>query len=213
MPDLDKVYTAAEQVGWKTNKDVNNGDPIGFGMGMACVYKDQRLTSASTYLVQPPPNLTIITSAHVARIILEGKRATGVLTIDDRMFSAKKEVIISAGALNTPQTLQLSGIGPSEDLTKHGIDIVHELPMVGKNLKDHVTSNVSIARRRDPSFPYQQAPQGPSPMGFFKLQRALESKEYKDLPMSVKKFLQAPTVPHYEVASVCRDLSQRHDID
>ncbi|KAF2103564.1 alcohol oxidase [Rhizodiscina lignyota] len=201
MPDIDKVYTAAEQIGWRINPDVNNGDPIGLGMGTTCIYKGQRLTSTSTYLPTPPPNLTIGTNAFVAKILLDGKRATGIITTDGRKFQARKEVIISAGALNTPQILLLSGIGPSEELNKHGIPVFHELPMVGKNLMDHCTSQMAIARKRDLSTQYHKPPQAPSPMGFFKLPRALASEEYQALPLAAKQFLQAPTEPNVEVCT------------
>jgi choline dehydrogenase-like flavoprotein len=101
--------------------------------------------------------------------------------------------------------LLLSGIGPTEELSRHGIPLFHELAMVGRNLQDHVTSPVAIARKRNhASDPLtSRVPQNPSPMGFSKLPRALCSKEYDDLPNSTKQMLQAPTVPNTEVITVC----------
>ncbi|KAI4598546.1 hypothetical protein KJ359_002957 [Pestalotiopsis sp. 9143b] len=101
LPTVKDIFKAADQVGFGVNPDVNNGNPIGVGMGMACIYKGVRVTSSSAYLSKPPGNLTIIASAHVAKIILSGKIAQGVETTDGQRFAAKKEVIVSGGAINT----------------------------------------------------------------------------------------------------------------
>jgi choline dehydrogenase-like flavoprotein len=133
------IFVAAEQTGMGTNRDVNSGDPIGMGMGTVCIYKGQRLTASSAYLSSPLPNLTVVPNSSVARILFKGKTAVGVETISSRTFYARKEVIISGGALNTPQIMMLSGIGPREELEKHRISVVHDLPTVGKNLQDHAS--------------------------------------------------------------------------
>lgn len=117
-PDISDIFVAAEQSGHRTNSDVNNGHPIGMGMGSVCISNGIRATSASAYLSHPPPNMKILPDTHVARILFEGKRATGVQTIDGRKLLTRKEVIVSGGALNTPQILMLSGVGSAEELRK-----------------------------------------------------------------------------------------------
>jgi choline dehydrogenase-like flavoprotein len=199
---IDDIFVAAEQSGLKTNPDVNSGDPIGMGMGSVCIYKNQRLTAASAYLARPPPNLSILPNSGVASIVFDGKRAVGVRTIDGRSFFAKKEVIISGGALNTPQILMLSGVGPQEELTKHGIPIVQHLPMVGRNLQDHCFSSVGVVLKRDEKSDPNEPRQSPSPMGWFKLPSVLSSQEYESLSQRLKEFLQKPTVPSFEIATV-----------
>ena len=86
-------------------------------------------------------NLTVFTEAHTTRILFEGKRATGVefrRAGRIEQIGANHEVLMAAGALQTPQLLMLSGVGPADELAKHGIGVVHELPGVGRNLHDHV---------------------------------------------------------------------------
>jgi choline dehydrogenase-like flavoprotein len=88
-------------------------------------------------------NLTVITHAHAKELTFDGKRATGVIYKkrakgEDISVSARREVLICAGALQSPQILQLSGIGDGEELRQHGIAVRHDLPGVGKNLQDHL---------------------------------------------------------------------------
>ena len=112
-------------------------------MGAACMHDGVRTTAAS-YLEHPPSNLTMKVHSPVAKILMSGSRATGVSTIAGNKFYAKFDVILSGGALNTPQLLMLSGIGPAVELKKHGISIVHDLPDIGKNLQDHCFSTATI---------------------------------------------------------------------
>lgn len=175
-------------------------------MGSVCIYKGQRLTAASAYLDNPPPNLTIVTDAAVARILFEQRTASGAQTIDGRRFYARKEVIVSGGALNTPQILMLSGVGPQEELRKHEISLIHELPMIGRNLEDHCFSCVAILMRRDEMARPDDQEQSPSPMGWFKSPSVIGSREFETLSPCLKQFLAAPTVPSFEIATVrkCR---------
>lgn len=87
---------AAEEVGLGINKDVNSGNPIGMGMGASCLYKGAR-TTATAYLKDAPQNLTVVTDAPGAKVLMDGKKAIGVKTIDGRKYYAKKEVVLSAG--------------------------------------------------------------------------------------------------------------------
>ncbi|GHE22651.1 GMC family oxidoreductase [Halomonas urumqiensis] len=105
--------------------------------------RGQRCSAAAAYLhpVMDRPNLTVITGVHARKVLVEGKRATGVLYQRGRVEGtvlARKEVIISAGALQSPQLLMLSGIGPFEHLAEHGIEVAHHAPGVGQNLQDHI---------------------------------------------------------------------------
>lgn len=203
LPDVGDVFTAAEQVGHRINQDVNNGDPIGMGMGSVCISKDVRATSASAYLSSPPSNLRIMVNAPIARVLFNQKRAIGVETIDGRQFRARKEVILSGGALNSPQLLKLSGIGPAAELKRHDIPLVHELLMVGENLQDHCFSTVGIVLKKDQNLPLGPANQSPTPMGWFKLPSVTSSTEFNELPTQVKEHIARPTVPTIEVATVC----------
>jgi choline dehydrogenase-like flavoprotein len=209
LPDVGDVFVAAEQVGHRVNQDVNNGDPIGLGMGSVCIAKDFRATSSSAYLSHPPPNLNIMVNAPIARVLFAEKRSTGVETIDGRRLVARKEVILSGGALNTPQILKLSGIGPTEELKKHGIPLVCDLPMVGENLQDHCFSTVGIVLEKDTSLPPGPETQSPTPMGWFKLPSVTTSPEFAQLPTRVQQHMQKPTVPAMELATV-RPSASRH---
>ncbi len=128
--------------------DFNTGDNEGVGLYQVTQFHDEarngeRCSAAAAYLhpVMERPNLTVITGAHATRLSLEGKRATGVHYREgkqDKHVAATREVILCGGAFNSPQLLQLSGIGRAEDITPHGIDMVHELAGVGQNLQDHL---------------------------------------------------------------------------
>jgi choline dehydrogenase-like flavoprotein len=202
IPKLGDIYTAAEQVDLATNPDINSGNPMGLGMGSCCIYKGQRLTSSIAYLSQPLSNLSILPNSGVSKVIFDDKRAIGIETFDGRKFYATKDVILSGGALNTPQILMLSGVGPEEELQKHGIPLLHNLPMVGKNLQDHCYSSIGIVMKRDARSPTGGLVQNPSPMGWFKSSAIFESDEYKSLPDQTKIFLQKPTTPGFEIATV-----------
>ena len=158
------IFVAAEQSGLTTNQDVNSGDPLGMGMGSVCIHESRRLTASIAYLSQPPSNLTIYTDSAVAKVLLTGQKATGVRTTDGRIFYSEKEVIISGGAINTPQIFMLSGVGPKEELEKHGIPILHDLPQLGKNLQDHCFSSIGIVMEKDLNT-ITGAQQSPTPMG------------------------------------------------
>ncbi|EAQ46234.1 oxidoreductase, GMC family protein [Roseobacter sp. MED193] len=128
--------------------DFNSGDNEGIGEYQVTQFhaKDrngERCSAAAAYLhpVMDCPNLTILTKAHASRVLFEGKRATGVAYRrggQEKQVTAKREVILCGGAFNSPQLLQLSGVGRAEDIEPHGITLVHELPGVGQNLQDHL---------------------------------------------------------------------------
>ena len=140
---IDAWREAAAECGIPPVKQFNGGDNFG------CAYfqmnqKRGRRWSATNAFLRPAmhrPNLTIMTGAHVSRIRLEARVATGVeFTHRGEAFfaEAKRETLLAAGAIGSPQLLQLSGIGPASLLNTRGIDVVHDLPGVGENLHDHL---------------------------------------------------------------------------
>jgi len=98
----------------------------------------------------------------------------------------------------------LSGVGPHEELAKHSIPMIHDLPMLGKNLQDHCFSPIGIVMKGSGNPPANEPLyQSPTPMGWFKLPAVLDSDEFASLPEEKKKFLQTSTVPSFEIATVC----------
>jgi choline dehydrogenase-like flavoprotein len=140
---------AATECQHRETADFNTGDNEGVGLFQVTQFHDEarngeRCSAAAAYLHpihKTRKNLTIITGAHATKILTEGRRATGVAYRKgrgDHQVKANKEVLLCGGSFNSPQLLQLSGIGVAEDIQRHGIDMVHELPGVGKNLQDHL---------------------------------------------------------------------------
>lgn len=141
---LTHVYVqAAQQVGHARNDDFSGQVQEGVGPDQLTQKNGERWSVARAYLhpVHTRPNLTVITGAHATGVVMDGKRATGIRYVKDgkeHVLGARREVILAGGAINSPQLLMLSGIGPKEELEKHGIDVRQHLPGVGKNLQDHL---------------------------------------------------------------------------
>jgi choline dehydrogenase-like flavoprotein len=139
---------AGEAMQMRRTDDFNGGDNEGIGLYQVTQFHDkarngERCSAAAAFLhpVMHRPNLSVITNAHATRILFDAKRATGVAYRQDKQdktVMATKEVILCGGTFNSPQLLQLSGVGRAEDIAQHGIDMVHELPGVGQNLQDHL---------------------------------------------------------------------------
>ncbi|HEY8857063.1 MAG TPA: choline dehydrogenase [Rugosibacter sp.] len=146
---LSKVFIdAGVAVGIPRNNDFNNG-PQREGLGFHEVTQKhgRRWSTAQAFLapIRSRPNLKVITNALVTHIEFEGKRATAVHFLRNRVKSivlAGKEIILSGGAVNSPQLLMLSGVGPRLELARHNIPLVYELPGVGHNLQDHLDVTV-----------------------------------------------------------------------
>src|SRR5216684_3671624 len=140
---LDAFRDAAAETGIPKTDDFNRGNNEGCGYFQVTQRRGIRRSAARAFLhpVLKRPNLTVLTHAQAARIRLDGRRATGVEFWRDgeRNFAAaSREVLLAAGAVGSPQLLQVSGIGPGELLQRHGIAARHLLPGVGENLQDHL---------------------------------------------------------------------------
>ncbi|MCP5281936.1 MAG: choline dehydrogenase [Rhodoferax sp.] len=133
---------AGKQAGLRENEDFNGADQEGVGMYQVTHRNGERWSAAKGYLTPnlSRPNLQVFTGAHTTRILLEKKRAVGVEFLHEgavKQLRAGREVLLSAGALMSPQILMLSGIGPHRQLVENGIATLHDLPGVGENLHDH----------------------------------------------------------------------------
>src|SRR5687767_579334 len=142
---------AGRQAGYSHTADVNGRQQEGFGRLDMTVSPDGRRSSAANAYLRPAmkrPNLAVRTGTLANRILFDGKRATGVEYRRGealRVVRAGREVIVSAGSINSPQLLKLSGVGPAAELREHGIPVVHELPGVGENLQDHLEFYFQVA--------------------------------------------------------------------
>jgi choline dehydrogenase-like flavoprotein len=226
--------------------DINSENNIGFGIAPSTTYRGLRTTAASAYLSEIPDNLTIITQSKVIRILFEGTKAIGinllnrtkcltlvspfVIACSNRNFSldfAKKELILSAGSIDTPKLLLLSGVGPVEDLKRYNIPLVADLPGVGSNLRDHyivrlrtsikpgslLPLDINVMRgAREQWIKDQTGPLGADngllALGYFKLDMST-LPEFELLDQQMQDLLLHPSVPTYELGAVS---SFRHGI-
>jgi len=158
------VIQSAVAAGYPRNDDFNGATQEGVGQYQVTQKRGRRWSSADAYLhpAEARPNLTVRTGAFTTRVLVEGGRATGVeYRASGRVHTvrATREVVLSGGAINTPQLLMLSGIGPGDHLREVGVDVVHDLPGVGGGLQDHplvpvvwnVRSGKSLFRAESPS--------------------------------------------------------------
>lgn len=142
--DLNQRFLAAAQhQGLLLNPDYNGAQQFGSFMYQVTQKGGERCSAAKQYLTPhlSRPNLTVITGAHTQRILFEDKQAVGVELLRKGtvlQLKAQREVVVSAGAFGSPQILMLSGIGEVDHLKAYGIEVVHELNGVGKNLQDHI---------------------------------------------------------------------------
>ena len=144
---------AAVAAGLRANDDFNGRDQYGAGFYQVTQKRGRRQSAADAFLhpARERANLTLVPYAHATQIVLEGKRATGVeYVFDGREYAidARREVILCGGAVNSPQLLMLSGIGPAEQLERHGIEVAQNLPGVGENLQDHLFLPVAYESKR-----------------------------------------------------------------
>jgi choline dehydrogenase len=144
-PLFGAFFEAVQQAGYPLTDDVNGYRQEGFARFDRNIRRGRRLSAARAYLhpVKRRPNLEIKTRAFVTKILFEGKRAVGV-EYNGRTVRAG-EVILCGGSINSPQLLQLSGVGNAAELGALGVDVVHDLPGVGENLQDHLEVYIQYA--------------------------------------------------------------------
>jgi choline dehydrogenase len=140
---FDAFFAAVQEAGYPLTKDVNGYQQEGFAKFDRNIRRGRRLSAARAYLhpVLKRPNLTLVCRAMVNRVVFEGTTATGVEFTVGRGKTQTvyaSEVVLCGGSINTPQLLQLSGVGNEADLQALGIPIVHHLPGVGEHLQDHL---------------------------------------------------------------------------
>ena len=141
---------ACEALGMARNDDFNGAEQEGVGRQDFCIDRGRRVNTGHAFIkpVQDRPNLRVVLRAHVERLLFEGRRCVGVAYRERgrrREIRARREVILCAGTINSPQLLQLSGIGAPEHLRSLGIEVAVESPDVGRNLQDHAGVYVQYA--------------------------------------------------------------------
>lgn len=162
-PLMDAWLKAGQEAGFPYNDDVNGAAIEGVGPYDRNVYKGRRQSAAVCYLrpALSRPNLHVVTRARLTRMIVRNGRATGVEYVDRRGVQTAQggEVILSGGAINSPQALMLSGIGEADGLRRIGIEPVLELKGVGRNLHDHLVVSTSVKTQDGISFVKYRRPQ------------------------------------------------------
>jgi choline dehydrogenase len=147
-PITDAWVAAAQAAGYPFNPDYNAGSQEGVGFFQLTARNGRRCSAAVAYLnpIKKRPNLQIVTRAQVDRVEFDGRRAVAVSYTDRGgqivKVKARREIILCGGAINSPQLLMLSGLGAPDELAEHGIDVVHALNGVGKNLQDHLQARL-----------------------------------------------------------------------
>jgi choline dehydrogenase len=142
-PLFDLFVEAGRQAGYPVNDDFNGAGQEGFGRYDFTIRNGKRCSTSKAFLrpVLSRPNLTVAANALTQRILIENGRAVGVEYTqagETCRVHAEREIVLSAGTVNSPQILMLSGIGDADTLRKHGIAVAHDLPGVGRNLQDHI---------------------------------------------------------------------------
>lgn len=162
-PIFDAFLAAAAEAGHPISGDLNGAQAEGFARLDSTKKNGRRCSAAVAYLhpVASRPNLAVRTGAHVLNILLERRRAVGVrFEQAGQMIEARaaREVVLCAGAINSPQILMLSGVGPEDELARHGIPVLHALPGIGRNLQDHMDIALSFRCRRKVSLAWLENP-------------------------------------------------------
>ena len=192
-PLTEAFIEAGVELGWPRNNDYNGASQGGFGFHQSTVHHGKRSSTADGYLhpAENRPNLVVWMNTLVTRVLFEGTRAVGIAYLKDgkeQQERVKKEVILSGGVFNSPQTLLLSGVGPADQLRALDIRVVSHVPGVGHNLQDHPGFDMFFATK--PSF--TQHGNEPGGIAFMKTQPDLPDA---DLQLLFCPFFLFPTVP------------------
>jgi choline dehydrogenase len=153
VPICDAFIAAAEQAGYRRNHDFNGAVQEGFGYYQLTARNGRRCSAAVGYLrpARRRPNLKVVSGALATRVLFEGRRAIGIDYLqgeETRTARASAEVILAGGAFNTPQLMQLSGLGPAALLQRHGIGVIADMPGVGADLQDHYHARTAYRCRQ-----------------------------------------------------------------
>jgi choline dehydrogenase len=203
-PILDAVREAAEEIGVPKTDDFNSGSNEGSSYFEVNQRRGVRWSAARAFLgpVKGRKNLTILTKAQAERVVFDGHRAVGldlVLKGKPARAHAAREIILAAGAIGSPQLLQVSGVGPGDYLRSCGIDVLHDLPGVGENLHDHLQIRSVFRIRNAETLNEKQA----TLLG--KAGIALQYALFRSGPMSMAPSqlgLFARSHPHYEEPNI-----------
>jgi choline dehydrogenase len=222
-PLFQAFFKAVQEAGYPLTNDVNGYRQEGFAAFDRNVHNGRRLSAARAYLhpVMDRPNLDVRTGAMVNRVLFSGNRATGVEYSMWNKRGAENveagEVVLCGGAINTPQLLQLSGIGAGRDLATLGLDVVADLPGVGENLQDHLEVYIQYASKQPvsvaPAMKWQNKPKvgaewilrhtGPAATNHFEAGGFVRSNDDVDWPNLMFHFL--PVAVRYDGSQPAAD--------
>ncbi|ATE66226.1 GMC family oxidoreductase [Rhizorhabdus dicambivorans] len=154
-PFAERIIAAGEQMGLPRSEDFNALSQEGIGYFAHSIADGRRMSAAAAFLdpIRHRPNLHIVRDAHAERIVWDGRRAIGVrASVGGKVveFRCDREVILSAGAIQSPKLLQLSGVGPAALLQQLGLPVVHDSPGVGAHMRDHIGLSMSYRLRDEP---------------------------------------------------------------
>ncbi|KAI1120347.1 hypothetical protein F5Y10DRAFT_258603 [Nemania abortiva] len=219
--DFAQMLDIFEQAGWPLNPDHNAGNPIGMAPVINTAYRGVRST-ANDLLKPQPDNLTIVTGATVHRLILEGDNKVTGVEANGARYMASKEVVLSAGSLNTPSILMHSGIGPAKQLEAFNIPVVRDVAAIGQGLRDHmfvplIYTRTETSTSRASFYGSAQAMEDAMEqwrkdgrgdwskysselgLGYKKLEGLESTPEFKSLPQTEQNLLLKETIPHFEI--------------
>lgn len=207
-----RLLDCAIEAGYMQNKDMNSGDSLGIGLTPASASEaTYRRTAATTFLANAHANLTIKTGLEVSRIRFEGKTAKAVeVNGGEQIFEATRCVVVSAGSINTPKLLMLSGVGAADQLAAKNIPLVSDLPAVGQNLKDH--NALILSWQVDEEFggapvlpsitPVPNQDMVNAVVAFDRDDTMVRRSGFKDLPAEDQRLLLRKGSPTLEIAAV-----------
>lgn len=148
------ILNTAQALGVPRKDDINRPEQEGIGYTPVTIQRGRRVSAADAFLkpIRQRPNLTVVTDTEIQRVLIEDRRAVGVMGLANGHaveYRATQEVILSCGALQSPKLLMLSGIGPANQLKELGIEVCVDSPAVGRNLREHKTVSLQVRLKRD----------------------------------------------------------------
>ncbi|KAJ5605314.1 glucose-methanol-choline (gmc) oxidoreductase [Penicillium lagena] len=208
-----KLLQGAEEAGFLQNKHIVAGSSLGYGImaSMSTANGYLRSTPSEAFLTDKPDNLVIKTGLEATRILFEGKTAEGVeQNGGEQCFTARLEVILSAGSINTPKLLILSGVGPKVHIKELGIPLIADLPGVGQHLQDHYA--IPFQWETNESFADTSVPAVFEPIAnqdlfnavviFDRDKAMVDHACFSELPLATQRWLGRKNAPHLELLAV-----------